>query len=346
MLRSCALLLLICLPTVMPAQQAGSAGARAVPVRTVAAMVNERPQAVEVVGSVQPWEAVDLAFDLAGRIVELLVEDGADVVAGQILMRCEDAEERAALAEAEAELAEAQRRLAVEQGLLGSGATAEAVALRRAVVAVAEARHQRALHRLDQRSLRAPFAGQLASRQRSPGAHVSAGQAVWRLVDASRLRVRVEVPARQSMALAPDQRLLLRYVANADETTVEIATTVARIEPELDVATRSVGVEAWLEEPPPGLRPGRFISARIETGPPEEGVLVPEEALLREGRNAIVFVVAARRVERRLVTVGERRDGMVLIRDGVDVEERVVVRGVQGLRDGMMVVEESAQDAP
>jgi membrane fusion protein (multidrug efflux system) len=114
--------------------------------------------------------------------------------------------------------------------------------------------------------------------------------------------------------------------------------TVTVVYPTIDPESRTLRVKAILANPGGRLRPGLFARAdlgvRVRRGVP----MVPEEVILQRSDGSVVFrVVAGERVERRVVTIGEFRDGRVEVRSGLDVGDVVVTRGHTDLVDGAVV---------
>ena len=100
----------------------------------------------------------------------------------------------------------------------------------------------------------------------------------------------------------------------------------------------SIGVRAELANEDGSLRPGMFMTVRLE-GRESPALLLPEEALVPEQGRTWIYVVKDGRAQRREVVTGGRRPGIVAVQSGLADDERVVVEGTLRLRDGMPVVE-------
>ena len=108
---------------------------------------------------------------------------------------------------------------------------------------------------------------------------------------------------------------------------------VTNIDSRVDPVTRSITVRAELPNPEGVLRPGMFMTVRLQ-GEVAPALLVPEGAIVPEQGHAYVFVVENGVAVRREVKLGKRRPGDVEIVDGLKEHERVVVEGTQNVRDG------------
>ncbi len=284
---------------------------------------------LRAVGTVSARNAVALTVRAAGSVSAILFDHGDTVEAGTPLVRLEDAEERAQLAAARAELETARRahERAVElrrDGAVSQQALDQAAAeleAARAQVAVAEAR-------LDERVVRAPFAGRLGLREISPGAWVEPGSAITTLDDITTVYVDFRVPERHLPVLAVEQPVTVTSVAHQGQA---FAGRVVNIGSRIDPATRQVRVRALLDTRDGVLRAGQLVTVEVAVRE-RPALLVPSTAVYAVGRQYFAFIVDEdNRARRRVVTLGERQDGRVEIVDGLALGERLVVEGATKL---------------
>ena len=232
-------------------------------------------------------------------------------------------------------LEEARRRLLQLEG--------EVVRLRQQVATAParlrrlEAERSRARRDLERAVLRAPFAGTVAAVGLDVGERATPAAAAVTLVEAERLRLRLQAgpEAARSLALgrevaveAGGRRLRGRVVALGPE-------------PEAGSATYPVEVEL----PGEGLLPGEAATARLTLPPLRAVPVVPEAALVREGGRAYVVVVEGGRARRRPVRPGPREGALRAVLEGLAGGERVVVRDAAALGDGVAVVAVPAEGA-
>ena len=112
---------------------------------------------------------------------------------------------------------------------------------------------------------------------------------------------------------------------------------VAVIDTRIDTVTRSAKLTAIIPNPDATLKPGMFMNVSLQVAARENALLAPEEAVVAEGPRQIAFVVKDGKIERRVVTIGQRQDGKVEVLTGLAVGETIVVRGVQRIRQGQPV---------
>jgi RND family efflux transporter MFP subunit len=117
------------------------------------------------------------------------------------------------------------------------------------------------------------------------------------------------------------------------------------VENKLDAATGTINVRGTFEnkgEHPP-LAPGLFVRVRTMLDQPRSAMLIPERAITSEQGVKYVWVVDAKKAQRKRVEIGPLIDGMRVIESGVEADEWVVVNGVQRLRPGIEVKAEKEE---
>lgn len=107
---------------------------------------------------------------------------------------------------------------------------------------------------------------------------------------------------------------------------------------QVDVTTGSIEVVCSFPNPDHILRPGEFGRVRAAPDTSKHALLVPQKAVIElQGTYSVAVVDSDNKVALRPITVGEQVDTMWIIDKGVRPGERVVVEGVQKVRDGSLV---------
>ena len=117
----------------------------------------------------------------------------------------------------------------------------------------------------------------------------------------------------------------------------EFSGRVVRLAPALDPTTRTLRSEVAVDNRKGQLRPGMFVEVTMIAERREDVPVVPREALTERGGRKVVFVVKGQRVNRREVVPGLGDDDIVEVRQGLEVGERIVIRGLETLTDGTRV---------
>lgn len=324
---------------------AARAGARSASVEVAIAQTRTLDRSVEAVGTTRALQSVDIVPLSDGIITKLNIVPGREVDAGAVLARLDPGIEEATLAEAEATLVEKtgaldrSRTLQRANSPTVSEATLDTL---RAEQAIAAAAVQRARQRLDERTVRAPFAGVLGIGAMDLGARVETSTVLTTLDDLSQVEIEFRLPETVYGQIRAGQRV---DAASAAFPARRFTGTVEAIDSRIDPVSRAFRVRARLPNDDRALPVGMFMRLELALDD-RRGVVVPEEALLIEGGEPNVFVVADGVSERRTIRIGLRRNGLVEVLDGVAAGEAVVSRGIQSLRDGMTVNVVGRTDLP
>lgn len=313
---------------------------RATTVNLVTAERGVARERIEAVGTTLAHQAVDIVSLASGRVGEIAFRPGERVEAGAVLVRLDDAAERAAVAEAQAAMREV--KLALERAIKLRATVAQAtIDELEASLEGAQARVDRAQNTLDERTIRAPFAGVTGMRRVDVGARVDDDTVLTTLDDLSSVELEFSVPENFFGQVRPGQPVTATSTAFPGR---EFIGRIATIDTRIGEVSRAFRVRASLPNDDQALPAGMFmhIEVVLEERP---AVLIPEEAVLAEGTGTFVFTVRDGVAERRPVRLGQRRAGKVEVLDGVAPGEAVVQRGLQRLRDGAAVRVEGADSA-
>ena len=176
-------------------------------------------------------------------------------------------------------------------------------------------------------SVVAPIAGVVTDRQVGPGQYIQAGAstAIFSIGDLSTVWLVAAVPETDAPFIERGQEVEVRVLALPGQTFKAKLTAVGA---QVDPITRRVPVRATLANPDGKLKPQMFASFSIITSGESQAPSVPEEAIVREGDQARVWVVAQdNTLALRSIRTGRSSDGMVEVVDGLKAGERVVTRG-------------------
>jgi membrane fusion protein (multidrug efflux system) len=317
------------------AKGTGAAPPRAIAVEATKAALMRVSSDVRAIGTLQSDESVRLAPEIAGRIEEITFAEGQPVKRGDPIIKLDDTIARGELAQAKARLALAEANNQRTRALSRTGnVTERAGDEARATYETAQAETELAEARLSKHLLRAPFDGVAGVRNISVGAYVSAGTAIVNLEKIDRLKVDFRVPERFLGDVAVGQKI---------EVTVDAAPgrafegEIYAINPLVDVNGRALEIRAVLPNAGLALRPGLFARILVRGITEREIVTLPEAALLPRGGETLVYRIDEGRVIETRVKLGERREGIVEITEGLAAGAVVVTAGQQKLSDGAAV---------
>ncbi|MGB7924602.1 MAG: efflux RND transporter periplasmic adaptor subunit [Pyrinomonadaceae bacterium] len=106
----------------------------------------------------------------------------------------------------------------------------------------------------------------------------------------------------------------------------------------VDPQTGTMKVEASFPNPSSYLRPGQFARVRVEVAERENAILVPQKAIQElQGAKTVMVVDAQNKVSVRTITVGDKSDNYIIVLQGLNPGDRVIVEGMQKVRPGSEV---------
>lgn len=330
-----------------------------------------------VTGTLVPWEDLAIGTEASGlTVTQVLVEEGDKVVAGQLLAKLDDALIQAQLRQKQAQIDRAKAVIGQQEAGIGDAeatqrsagndlqrarelikssnisvqtteareaAAATATArvqtarmgkqIAESDVAVAEAELSELKARLGQTEIRAPTDGVVAKRLVRVGRVVNTGDQLFEIVRDGILELDAEIPDRLLAQVKPGQQARLS-VPGADG--VSIIGTVRSVAPVVDATTRN-GIAHIRAPDDARLKGGMFVGGELKLGETEQ-LAVPESAVLTKDGAALVFVVDGQNhAAQRKIETGLRGDGLVAIKSGLTLDDRVVDRGAGFLTDGDLV---------
>jgi membrane fusion protein, multidrug efflux system len=327
-------------------------------VTTIVAKPQPWVDALEAVGSVAPVQGVTLSADLPGVVERIAFESGANVSEGQARVFLDARQERAQLASAEAARDLAKANLDRSQSLLERQLVAQseydqvAALFRQAEAQVSEVRAA-----LDRKVIRAPFAGVAGIREVNLGQYVSSGDPIVPLQSLDPVYVDFAVPQQQVGSL----RAGLAVAVTADSASRSLGSgRLTAINPVADDATRNVRVQATFANAHRRLRPGMYVTVRVDLGSRVQVVALPATAINYAPYGNSVFIVEELKgpdgkpyqgVRQQFVKLGGARGDLVAVLEGVRAGQQVVTSGVFKLRTGAAVkvdnsVQPNASGAP
>ena len=204
----------------------------------------------------------------------------------------------------------------------------------RAAVTNAETQVAAARRNLSYAVVFSPINGYVADRPADLGEYVSPTTKVATVVRTNPLRVRIDVPEQALSAIRTGQSISVNVSAYPDR---NFGGRVHHIAPGVTPNSRTMTVEAEVENGEGLLKPGQFATVRILQPQTSPAVLVPLRAVRAETGTNYVFVIKDGRAEKRIVQLGQAEADLVEIKTGVAAGEQVATGNVELLNDGSPV---------
>ena len=209
-----------------------------------------------------------------------------------------------------------------------------AVANSQAAVDAAQTNLSLAKRNLTYTIVPAPMAGYVSERPADVGEYISPQQKVATIVSLNPLRVRIDVPEQSIPQVHVGESVSVTVAAYPDRS---FAGRVARISPSVTPSSRTMTVEADVDNPNAELKPGQFATIRILLPQSAPAVLVPQRALRTISGATYVFVIKNGFAQQRLVQTGQTEGDLIELKSGIAADEIVASSNVDQLSDGSAV---------
>ncbi len=305
--------------------------AEGVPVKVSVVGTGKISQHVLYSATVEAEETVDIYARGSGLVRRVLVEEGAQVREGQVMIELVDDELK--LNEAEAKLAfqKQENQLRRKEELFNRQLLAkEEYEDLKINVEQSKIRWERAQLSLDYAHVRAPVSGVISKRSVKLGDRIGASTKLYEMVNLSRLIAYVHVPGQGMHNLAIGQPAL---VTTDFLPGTNFQGKILRISPVVDPGSGTFKVTLELKSKKQLLRPGMFINAHIVTATHPRAVLVPKRAVVYDDGLPHLFVVSDSTVNKVRFEMGFDDTEFVEVLAGVKKGDQIVVVGQNGLKD-------------
>jgi membrane fusion protein, multidrug efflux system len=298
---------------------------------------------IRAIGTLRAVRGADLSAQASGVVDSIEFDSGNDVPAGKVLLKLRPNDDFAKLDQLEAAAELAAQTLKRDQEQFAAQAVSQAVidtdvstlkAARAQVIA------QRAL--IDEKIVKAPFAGRLGIRQIDLGQYLAAGTTVVTLQALDPILIDFYVPQQALKDVRSGQGV----TANVDTFPgVAFAGVIESINSKVDPASRNVQIRASFKNADHRLFPGMFASVAIDAGAVTSAVTLPQTAITYNPYGNTVFVVEhgtsggkpRDTVQQRFVKLGETRGDQVAVLSGIAPGDVVVSAGQMKLRNGTAI---------
>ena len=286
---------------------------------------------IEAIGSARAATSAEIFAETEGRVTNVLFTAGDFVRSGQPLIRLDARQERLAVEAAQVDVREADQLLGRYRRIEDTGAISESqieageTALASARVALEQARTA-----LSDRVVRAPFSGHVGLTEIDPGDRVNDTTPITQIDQRGTLYVDFPAPEAVFNALRPGQVV---QVTPFSDPSRAIDARVVATDTRISQDSRDFIVRTAIPNDGDRLRPGMSFRVTFNRAG-EARPVVPEEAIVWGGEGSHLFVIREGQAVRIPVTITSRREGSVFVDGAIRRADRVIVEGVQKVRDG------------
>lgn len=290
--------------------------------------INDRLAAI---GDGSAFHSVTITAPTAGTLVEIAVQPGDVVEAGQIIARLDDEEARIALERAQLAARDAEASLGRNKELSrSSSVSAVQLATAQLTADNANLELRNAQLALDRRTITTPIGGTVGLFNVTPGNYLAAQSVVTTVEDISEIVVSFWVPERYAPAIRPGTPVKADAVALPGQGVVG---EVSAVDNRIDPASRTLKVLAVLPNESGVIRPGMSFSVNLEFAG-ETFSSVDPLAIQWSAEGAYVWKYFDGTVRRVPVSIIQRNSDGVLVEGDIAAGDQIVTQGVQQLVDG------------
>lgn len=300
--------------------------------------VQPAPVQLQAIGNLRAIREVTLSSEVAGRISVIAFEPGQRVNADTLLVKLDDAVERADLAAAKASAAFAEQQFERATKLAATGALAkEMFQQRRSERDQAQALIAQLEARIRQKSILSPFAGELGLRQVNLGQYLNAGDSAVTLTDLDSLYVNFDVPQQELSRIRVGQHV---EVHGDTSETKHLQAKITAIDPQVGHETRNATIQAQLANTQRKLRPGMYVNVAVSLPDEPDVLLVPTSAIITSSSGDVAIVVQGKAGTKsgKAVVVpiqaGRRIGDQVIVTEGLKAGDVVVTEGQLRIQPG------------
>jgi len=286
------------------------------------------------IGWVESISAPQVVAEVEGRVLQVFADTGQHVKAGELLAKIDDEKYRYDLLAGQADIKRLEALIDFQERsvkrllqLYGRKAASldkkeqaeSQLATFKALLSAAQARTKDLERLLKDTEVISPVTGRVDNRHISVGDYVKVANPLFDVFNDTRLRVYLPFPEAMTSQLKPGLQVLLTTPLFPDTT---FKGKIKILRPAIQSASRAVIALIDIDIPE-GWRPGASVNGTIIVGRHPGAVVVPESCVVRRPVGEVVYVIRDDQAHEQVVTTGERQEGLIEIRTGL--QEGIII---------------------
>ncbi|PLX99036.1 MAG: hypothetical protein C0622_11060 [Desulfuromonas sp.] len=310
---------------------------KVIPVTVETVTRNDIDETFILPAGLEAWEDIVLSSQIAGPIQQLHVREGDRVKAGTVLMEIDSETIRSQLRSDRENVSVISRTLERYRNLVGEGLVSkqELENLENNLTAAESALRTRQLQ-LDKSTPRAPVSGVIDYLYIDRGEYIDAGKPLVRLVQIDRLKVIADIPEKDVRYLSVGDTVKVIPARIQGDDPEPISGTIDFIAFAANETSRTYRTRIIIDNPGT-LRPGMIVRAQFVRRELKQAITVPLYAVVGTDSDTAVFVVSADTARRVPVVIGGSIGQRVLIEQGLEAGQQLIVSGQQLVTDGTKI---------
>lgn len=286
-------------------------------------------------GSIEANEQVEIRSEVSGLVTAIYFQEGSKVAKGQLLFKVNDIELKAQLAQAKTRenlASENERRAKLL--LQKEAISQEEYDVAKADFRSTQAQSQLIQAQIEKTSVRAPFSGTIGLRSISPGTYITPSLLVAKLVNIGQLKITFSIPEKYASQVKKNATITFKVSGSQQSYSAQ----VYAIEPEIEIATRTLQVRALANNKEGKLFPGTFADVELPLDIIKDAVVIPTEAIIPVQNGKKVFIANKGMAKEVLIETATRTDASILVTTGLKAGDTVLTSGVMSLKDEAPIV--------
>jgi membrane fusion protein, multidrug efflux system len=189
--------------------------------------------------------------------------------------------------------------------------------------------------RLAKMSVITPFSGIITDLPyHTQDTRIASGQPAVSLMSYDKMYLEINLPEKNISEIQNGQNVIITNYTLAEDT---LKGTVSELSPAISTETRTFEGKLIIDNPELKLRPGMFVKADIIVARKDSTIVIPKSIILSSNRGKVVFVVEQSTARERRITIGLENQDYAEVISGLKVNERLVVKGFETLRNDSKV---------
>lgn len=320
-----------------------------VSVKVVEAQYSNAVPQLKLSGSIEGKTSVAISAKLAGRIEQVLVKQGQQVRAGEVLVKLESVELANALRTAQQAVRKAQiayelemndyeryKILYTQHAIAKQSLDSYDAKLRtaQAELSSAIASQNNAEEQYGYGNITAPVDGVVANVTATVGQVVTSGASLMSVQDISEVYAIVNIEQKDLGKVILGQKAEVRVDTYENKV---FEGTIDTINPEAGSTNRMFSTKIKIANPEGLLKSGMFIKAQLATGSATQVITVPQSAVMQKQGLYYAFTAENNKAVRHQIEIGDVSGDTIQIRTGLGVGVSVITSNINKLKDGDLI---------
>ncbi len=205
--------------------------------------------------------------------------------------------------------------------------------LKNSEISLAESKtsYENASLQIAKMEVKAPFRGVIVDLPHvTNGTRVSSGTSIVTLMDYSKLMMEVNLPEKFLNTINIGQEASITNYTIPNDT---LKAQINELSPVVSTETRTFKGKIQIDNSELKLRPGMFVKADIEIARRDSVIVIPKDIIMTSARGKTVYIVDRGAAQRRIITTGLENETSIEVTEGLNVNDRIVIKGYETLRD-------------